>query len=84
MRDCGGSVQPLGCGQIQTDAVRTTYLHRKLQRSSSSVQHLQLLHSCSQAAEYQSKYAAATQAAAIAPAAALLLLLLLLLFPLLP
>jgi hypothetical protein len=75
---------PLGCGQIQADAVRTTYLHRKLQRSSSSVQHLQLLYSCSQAAEYQSKYAAATQAAAIAPAAALLLLLLLLLFPLLP
>jgi hypothetical protein len=36
-RDCGGSAQALGCGQIQTNTVRTTYLHRKLQRSSSSI-----------------------------------------------
>jgi hypothetical protein len=51
-RDCGGSAQALGCGQIQTNTGRTTYLHYKLQRSSSSIQHLQALHSCSQAAKH--------------------------------
>ena len=52
-------MQAQGCGQIQTtDTVRTTHLHDKLQHSSSSIQLLQLLHSCSQAAEQQSKQAA--------------------------
>jgi hypothetical protein len=38
MRDCGGSAQVLGCGQIQTtDTVQTTQLHDSLVRASFSI-----------------------------------------------